>query len=58
MQLNAARYPSMGATGKTIVAEEGVPALWKGCVVLYVDVCLYMARSIAGLGWWWCGGCG
>ena len=30
MQLNAARYPSMGATGRTIVAEEGVSALWKG----------------------------
>lgn len=30
MQLDAARYPSMGATGRTIVAEEGVPALWKG----------------------------
>lgn len=24
MQLNAQRYPTMGATGKTIVAEEGV----------------------------------
>lgn len=30
MQLNAARYPRMGATGRTIIAEEGVPALWKG----------------------------
>ncbi len=29
MQLNATRYPNMGVTGRTIVAEEGGKALWK-----------------------------